>query len=762
MARLRPVLDCARSRGATVHLDTEHDEAKDLGYELLRRMGGECPDVQLGCVVQAYRKDSFADLRDLVGWSATALRVPLRIRLVKGAYWDQEEIVATAAGWESPVFARKAETDANFERCTRYLIDHAGEVRPAIASHNLRSLAHAIAYARRCELGHNALELQLLYGMAEPVHAALVRDGHRVRVYAPVGELLPGIAYLVRRLLENTSNESFVRHRFAEGQELDALIRAPSIDEHALSDEPPRPVRLGSDPDAPVPFANEPVAEFRRATARAGFARGIGDAGDQPAFVVPVLLDGKVVATDREITSVDPGSFDRVVCRSGCADRAIADRALDVAVAAWPAWRAMRWDERAAILFRAAAILRARRVELAALEVFEAGKPVVEADADVCEAIDFCEYYGREVLRLVEWIEYRPACRVRPTPTPIEPSGVGVVIAPWNFPLAILTGMIDRRAGRRQRRVVQAGGADARQSRCVWSRSSMRRASRQACCLPPRRRRGGRRLAGRAPRRRVHRLHRVEGGRAADHRTRGRCSSPGQRQVKRVLAEMGGKNAIIVDADADLDEAVPAIMHTAFGVRGPEVLGGVAGDRRSIPYSTSSSSEWSARRGSFRSDRPRTCARSVDRSSTPTRANVCGDTSRWRAKRPRSSSSARTSPAAAGIAGPPSPSPTTRGRGSRRTRSSDRCSQCCVHQTLITPSRSPTTPTMPSPRDCSRARRRASLTRPVPSGERVRQPEYHGRARRASAVRRFRALRHWFQGGRARLPVAVRRIARGH
>ena len=151
-ARLRPVLDCARGRGATVHLDTEHDEAKDLGYELLRRMGGEYPDVQLGCVVQAYRRDAFADLRDLVAWSATALRVPLRIRLVKGAYWDHEEIVAGAAGWPSPVFARKAETDANFERCTRYLIDHAGEVRPAIASHNLRSLAHAIAYARRCGL----------------------------------------------------------------------------------------------------------------------------------------------------------------------------------------------------------------------------------------------------------------------------------------------------------------------------------------------------------------------------------------------------------------------------------------------------------------------------------------------------------------------------------------------------------------------------------------------------------------------------------
>ena len=273
MARIRPALDRARRDGATVHLDTEHDEAKDLGYELLRRMGGEYPDVQLGCVVQAYRRDSSADLRDLVAWSANELDVPLRVRLVKGAYWDHEEIVAGAAGWPLPVFARKPETDANFERCTKYLIDHAGEVRPAIASHNLRSLAHAIVMARHCELGQSALELQLLYGMAEPVHTALVRAGHRVRVYAPVGELVPGIAYLVRRLLENTSNESFVRNRFAEGRDLDELIRPPDVDEDRLPTAPTPSIRPGTDPDAPASFANEPHAELRRAAAHDALSR---------------------------------------------------------------------------------------------------------------------------------------------------------------------------------------------------------------------------------------------------------------------------------------------------------------------------------------------------------------------------------------------------------------------------------------------------------------------------------------------------------
>ena len=143
MARIRPVLDRARGDTATVHLDTEHDEAKDLGYELLRRMGSEYPDVQLGCVVQAYRRDSYADLRDLVAWSADRLEVPLRVRLVKGAYWDQEEIVAGAAGWPLPVFARKAETDANFERCTKYLIERARRLHHCIRALRLCAGPHA-------------------------------------------------------------------------------------------------------------------------------------------------------------------------------------------------------------------------------------------------------------------------------------------------------------------------------------------------------------------------------------------------------------------------------------------------------------------------------------------------------------------------------------------------------------------------------------------------------------------------------------------
>src|SRR5205823_8617247 len=304
--RLRPVLERARAAGATIHLDTEHDEAKDLTFELLRALGAAFPGgPQLGCVVQAYRKDAYADLRRLVDWSRDTLHLPLQGRLVKGAYWDSETIVARAEGWPVPVFQPKAETDASYERCARYLVDHAGEVRPAFGSHNVRSLAYAVAYTRARDLPETAVELQLLYGMAEPIHVAVRRLGFRVRAYTPIGDLIAGMAYLVRRLLENTSNESFICHRFAEGRALDALIAPPAP---AVLPEP-APVaetadRAATDPAAPAPFANQPRAELRRPAARARLVSATRDA--PPTFDAPALIDGHPIRTTETIVSDDP------------------------------------------------------------------------------------------------------------------------------------------------------------------------------------------------------------------------------------------------------------------------------------------------------------------------------------------------------------------------------------------------------------------------------------------------------------------------
>ncbi len=567
LARLRPIVGRARADGATIHLDTEHDEAKDLTLELVRALGAEFPDgPQLGCVVQAYRRDSYADLRDLVIWSREALRVPLQVRLVKGAYWDQETVIARSEGWPSPVFEHKAETDANFERCTRHLVEHAGDVRPAIASHNVRSLAYAITYAGAQGLDERAIELQLLYGMAEPVHAALTEMGRRVRVYAPIGELVPGMAYLVRRLLENTSNESFVRHRFAEGRDLDELVAPPNVEDDSLPDViPEAPPRLPTDPAAPSPFANEPRDELRRPGARERIRAAVERAVSGFGFVASALIDGGEVATG-ELASVDPGRVDTVVCRSGRAGPAEADRALEVAVEAWPSWREITWRDRAAVLFRAAALMRERRADLSALEVFEAGKPIPEADADVCEAIDFCEYYGREALRLSAGGDVHQAPG-EANSYRYEPRGVGVVISPWNFPLAIPTGMVTA--------ALVAGNAvllkPAEQTpgvalRLVQILHEAGVPPGALAFLPGVGEEVGAHLVAHPQVSFVAFTGSKTVGleivrEAAVHRA-------GQRHVKRVIAEMGGKNAVIVDSDADLDVAVPAITSSAFGYAG--------------------------------------------------------------------------------------------------------------------------------------------------------------------------------------------------
>jgi RHH-type proline utilization regulon transcriptional repressor/proline dehydrogenase/delta 1-pyrroline-5-carboxylate dehydrogenase len=568
LARLRPIVARAREQRATIHLDTEHDEAKDLTLELLRALGAEFPDgPQLGCVVQAYRRDAYADLRDLVAWSRDELRVPLQVRLVKGAYWDQETVITRSEGWPSPVFERKAATDANFERCTRYLIDHAGAVRPAIASHNVRSLAHAIAYAGAQGLDERAIELQLLYGMAEPVHAALADLGRRVRVYAPVGELVPGMAYFVRRLLENTSNESFVRQVFAEGRAVDELVAPPSIDEDSLpAAVPEAPPHAPTDPEAPGPFANEPRAELRRPRPRERMRAAVEPVGRGLGFSAPVLIDGREVATADELVSVDPGRTDTVVCRSGRAGRAEADRALDIALATWPDWRATSWHDRAAVLFRAAALMRERRSELAALEVFEAGKPIPEADADVCEAIDFCEYYGREALRLSAGGEVGQAPG-EANSYRYEPRGVGVVISPWNFPLAIPTGMVTAALVTGNAVLLkpaeQTPGVALRLVQILHEAGVPLGA---LAFLPG----VGEEVGAHLVRHPDVSFVAFTGSKpvgleivreAAVHRD-------GQRHVKRVIAEMGGKNAVIVDSDADLDVTVPAITSSAFSYAG--------------------------------------------------------------------------------------------------------------------------------------------------------------------------------------------------
>jgi proline dehydrogenase len=228
--RLRPLLRRAQSLGAHLHIDMESMDSRDAVLELILELLAE-PEFRsgpsAGLVLQAYLRDSPATLDTILDWLQRVERAhPLTVRLVKGAYWDHEIVEARQHGWEAPVFEVKADCDLNFEELTRRLLDARPAVRVAIASHNLRSVSHAIAYNRLSGGAEDDIELQVLRGLGDPLQAAIARAGLRVRTYCPVGDLVAGMAYLVRRLLENTSNESFL-HEQARGAALEELLARP-------------------------------------------------------------------------------------------------------------------------------------------------------------------------------------------------------------------------------------------------------------------------------------------------------------------------------------------------------------------------------------------------------------------------------------------------------------------------------------------------------------------------------------------------------
>jgi RHH-type proline utilization regulon transcriptional repressor/proline dehydrogenase/delta 1-pyrroline-5-carboxylate dehydrogenase len=226
--RLRGLLRTARDNHAHLHVDMESMDSRELVTELVVKLLSE-PEFRdgpsAGTVLQAYLRDADEQLDRLLD-GISGRSTPLTIRLVKGAYWEHETVEARQHGWPAPVYEAKADSDRSFERLTRRLLAARPAVRVAIASHNVRSLAHAIAASRALGAEDRDLELQVLRGLGDDLQEALTTMGLRVRTYCPVGDLVAGMSYLVRRLLENTSNDSFLLSR-SRGEDLDSLLAAP-------------------------------------------------------------------------------------------------------------------------------------------------------------------------------------------------------------------------------------------------------------------------------------------------------------------------------------------------------------------------------------------------------------------------------------------------------------------------------------------------------------------------------------------------------
>ncbi len=560
--RFRPILRRAAEVGALINFDMESYKLKDLTLALFKSIFEEPEFAQqpaIGIAIQAYLRDCEQDLRDLVAWARKHNR-PISVRLVKGAYWDYETILAQQRDWPVPVWSRKPESDANYEKLTLFLLENIDIVTPNFASHNVRSCAHAIAQAERLGINPRAYEFQALYGMADELKLSLISMGHRVREYCAIGELLPGMAYLVRRLLENTSNEGFLRLKNMGEATKEALLANPVTQIAAA----PAPLARKAHPTGS--FVNAANTDFSQSASRDKQRAALGACSAKLGKKWPLIIAGKKISDREYIASVNPAKPSQVIGHWARATLADADAAVTAAQAAFPKWRATPVEERAAMLERAAGLMESRRFELNSLLILEAGKPWIEADGDTSEAIDFCRFYAVEMRKLAKPRVTQPVPGERCVQT-WTPRGVGVAIAPWNFPLAILTGLVVA--------PLVAGNCvimkPAEQTSVIGATlmDILTEAGIPAgvlAFLPGYGEDIGAHLTG----------HRdvdfiaFTGSRAVGCKiweSAGR-TVPGQANLKKVVCEMGGKNALIIDSDADLDEAIPAALYSAFGFSG--------------------------------------------------------------------------------------------------------------------------------------------------------------------------------------------------
>jgi len=554
VARLRPILDLAMRLPASLIFDMEQAETKTLLVEMFTRLFAE-PSYKAypyaGLALQAYHRETARDAEDLLAW-VRKRGAPITIRLVKGAYWDSDTIRYRQRGWAVPLFEHKDETDANYEALTQRLLSQTSLIRPAFGTHNLRTLAHIEAVAESLGLAPETWEYQMIFGMAEPFQHAVMQQGRRLRLYTPVGDLLPGMAYLVRRLLENTSNESFLRKEYVESQSLSTLLA------------PPVPEGLGQkQPSHYAEFHNESQRDFSQADSRGAMQQALAKVRSQLGR--QWMSSGGLHLSGPLIESRNPRSPDEVVGRFSSASSEDVEQAVRWAVQTRDSWRDLSTEHRVKIMRTAAALMRTRRDELAAWEILECGKPWREADADLAEAIDFLEYYA------ADWHRLASPKRLGHEPGEVNerlysPRGVTAVIAPWNFPLAIPTGMVS--AALVTGNPVVFKPSERSPMMGYWLTEILREAGVPEgimCCLP-----GGPEIG----RLLVHHpdivtiaftgSKDVGLGILKDAGT----LMPGQQMVKRVLAEMGGKNAIIVDETADLDDAITGVVSSFTGYAG--------------------------------------------------------------------------------------------------------------------------------------------------------------------------------------------------
>lgn len=576
-SRIRILLRRAQELGAEVHFDMEQYAYKNLTLSILKQLLMEQEfrsRTDVGITIQAYLRDSEQDVRDLIDW-AKQRGYPLTVRLVKGAYWDQETIKAAQKDWPQPVYNDKGATDANFEKITQLLLENHEYIYSAIGSHNVRSQAHAIAIAETLNIPRRRFEMQVLYGMGDKLAKALVARGYRVRVYCPYGDLLPGMAYLIRRLLENTANSSFLRQSMEE-RPVEELLAPPVVTEDEGSkrrltqinadDIPSIGVhQLSSAVNTKSPFINVADTDYADTLERERSHSSLQEVRRQLGKTYLPLINGEYQPTQSTVDSVNPSNPSEVIGRVGLLSIEQAEQAIVAAKAAFPSWRRTPVRQRAGVLRKAAELMEQRRADLASWIVLEAGKALQEADGEVSEAIDFCHYYAIEMERLDQGYNYDLAGETNRYI--YQPRGIVVVISPWNFPLAIATGMTVAAlvtGNCTMLKPAETSSVIAAKLTEILVEAGIPKGVFQY--VPGNGSKVGAHLVKHPD---VH-LIAFTGSQEVGCRIYADAAilQPGQKHLKRVIAEMGGKNALIVDESADLDQAVVGVVQSAFGYSG--------------------------------------------------------------------------------------------------------------------------------------------------------------------------------------------------
>ncbi len=518
--------------------------------------------VSAGIVLQAYIPDSVRVLRELQAWAqrrVTSGGGAITVRIVKGANLEMERVEASVRGWAQAPFKTKAETDANYQRMLTEAItpEHLRAVRIGVASHNLFDVAFGLVLAEAAQAG-DRVQFEMLEGMANHQRRALFERSRNLLLYAPAcrkEEFLNAIGYLIRRLDENTGPDNFLRHAFklkVGSAEWETLERGFREAFHlGISDAPRRTQnRLQSSASHSreemswAEFVNEPDTDFALPQ-NSEWAQNVGGASPP---TLPLVIAGEEI-TDRETRPcLDPSRRDVELCRYALASNEDVERAVAAARTDPANWRSRSHDARSEILGEVAEEIRRARGELMRAALANGGKTLVESDPEVSEAVDFVEFYRASAREFFEL----PSVETRGL-------GVVVVVPPWNFPIAIPCGGIAAALAAANTVILKPASDTVliawELCQCFWRGGVPREALQFLPCPGSG---AGQRLVTHPGVDAVI----LTGG--TDTALRLLRAQP----EMRLFAETGGKNATIVTALSDREQAVKHVLHSAFSHSG--------------------------------------------------------------------------------------------------------------------------------------------------------------------------------------------------